>query len=69
MKFGARECIDVVLRAKAKQKIGSRTFYYNDPVVYFDTLTTSTFEGAATTNYANGGRGNARLLAWEGLVH
>jgi hypothetical protein len=29
-------------------------------------LKTSTLEGAATTVYATGGRGNSRLIAWEG---
>lgn len=66
MKFGVRECAEVVLRAKSKQQIGKRTFYKNEPVVYFDTLNTSSLEGAATTVYAQGGPGNARLLAWEG---
>jgi hypothetical protein len=66
MKFGVREICDVVLRAKAAQKIGNKVFYKNEPVMYFDSLKTSTLEGAATTVYAQGGRGNARLIAWEG---
>ena len=33
---------------------------------YFDSLKTSSMEGQATTVYAQGGRGNARLIAWEG---
>ena len=66
MKFGVREICDVVLRAKANQKIGNKIFYKNEPVLYFDTLKTSSMEGAATTVYAQGGRGNARLVAWEG---
>lgn len=66
MKFGVRECADVVFRAKAKQTLGNKTFYKNDPVLYFDTLKTSTLEGASTTVYATGGRGNSRLIAWEG---
>ena len=66
MKFGVREICDVVLRAKANQKIGNKIFYKNEPVIYFDTLKTSTMEGAATTVYAQGGRGNSRLMAWEG---
>ena len=66
MKFGVREICDVVLKAKAAQKIGNKIFYANEPVIYFDTLKTSSLEGAATTVYANGGRGNARLMAWEG---
>jgi hypothetical protein len=36
------------------------------PVLYIDTAKTSTIEGAATTVYAQGGRGNSRLIAWEG---
>lgn len=66
MLFGVREICDVVFRAKATQKIGNRVFYKNEPVLYFDTLKTSTLEGAATTVYAQGGRGNTRLIAWEG---
>ena len=66
MKFGVREICDVVLKAKAATKIGNKIFYKNEPVIYFDTLKTSSMEGAATTVYAQGGRGNARLVAWEG---
>lgn len=66
MKFGVREICDVVLRAKNAMKIGDKVFYKNEPVLYFDSLKTSSMEGAATTVYAQGGRGNARLIAWEG---
>ena len=66
MKFGVREICDVVLKAKANQKVGNKIFYKNEPVLYFDTLKTSSLEGAATTVYAVGGRGNSRLVAWEG---
>ena len=66
MKFGVREICDVVLKAKAAQKVGDKVFYKNEPVIYFDTLKTSSMEGAATTVYAQGGRGNSRLVAWEG---
>lgn len=66
MKFGVREICDVVLKAKAAQKIGNKIFYKNEPVLYFDSLKTSSLEGAATTVYAQGGRGNSRLIAWEG---
>jgi hypothetical protein len=47
-------------------KVGKRIFYKGEPVIYFDTLKTSTLEGAATTVYAQGGRGNARLMSWDG---
>lgn len=66
MKFGVREICNVVLKAKATTIIGTRKFFKNEPVIYFDSLKTSSMEGAATTVYAQGGRGNARLVAWEG---
>ena len=66
MKFGVREICNVVFKAKADTKIGNTTFKKGQPVLYIDTATTSTVEGAATTVYAQGGRGNTRLIAWEG---
>ena len=35
-------------------------------VFAIDTAKTSTLEGASTTVYAQGGKGNPRLIAWEG---
>ena len=66
MKYGIREICDVVLKAKSKMVVGNKVFYKDEPVIYFDSLKTSTMEGAATTVYAQGGRGNSRLIAWEG---
>lgn len=66
MKFGVREIANVVFRAKNDQKIGNVTFKKGQPVFYLDTAKTSSMEGAATTVYATGGRGNTRLIAWEG---
>ena len=66
MKFGVREIANVVFRAKAETKIGSATFKAGQPVLYIDSAKTSTLEGAATTVFAQGGRGNTRLIAWEG---
>jgi hypothetical protein len=66
MKFGVREICDVVLRAKSTIKIGNYTFYKDMPVFYFDSLKTSSLEGQATTVYAQGGKGNTKLIAWEG---
>jgi hypothetical protein len=66
MKFGVREICDVVLRAKSAVTIGNQAFTADEPVIYFDSAKTSTVEGAATTVYATGGRGNSRLLSWEG---
>ena len=66
MKFGVREICNVVFRATQNVKIGSITFAKGQPVFYIDSAKTSTVEGAATTVYATGGRGNTRLVAWEG---
>lgn len=66
MKFGSREVANVVFRARSKMKLGSRSFYKDEPVLYFDSLKTSGLEGAATTVYAQGGQGNPRLIGWDG---
>ena len=66
MKFGSREVANVVFRARSKMKLGSRTFYKDEPVIYFDSLKTSGLEGASTTVYAQGGQGNPRLIGWDG---
>ena len=66
MKFGVREICNVVFKAKTDVKIGNKVFRRGQPVLYIDTAKTSTLEGAATTVYATGGRGNTRLIAWEG---
>ena len=66
MKFGVREICDVVLKTKAPGWFGKLYLEAGMPVIYFDTLKTSTLEGAATTVYAQGGKGNPRLVAWEG---
>ena len=66
MKFGVREIADVVFKAIQSTKIGDRVFQVGEPVLYIDSAKTSTIEGAATTVYAQGGRGNSRLIAWEG---
>lgn len=66
MKFGIRECSNIVFRAKQNVKIGNQEFKVGQPVLYIDTATTSSMEQASTTVYAQGGRGNVRLLAWEG---
>lgn len=66
MRFGVREICDVVFKAKSTMKIGKSTFKKGQPVLYIDSAKTSTIEGAATTVYAQGGKGNSRLIAWEG---
>lgn len=66
MKFGVREICDVVLKRKAGGWFGKLYLDKDMPVLYFDTLKTSSLEGQATTVYAQGGKGNPRLVAWEG---
>lgn len=66
MKFGSRQICNVVFRATQSTQIGKAKFNKGQPVFYLDTAKTSTLEGAATTVYATGGRGNTRLIAWEG---
>ena len=66
MKFGIREVCNLTYRAKTSVKIGNKIFAAGQPVLIIDSAKTSTLEGAATTVYATGGRGNTRLIAWEG---
>lgn len=66
MKFGVREICDVVFKAKTSGKLGSMDYVPGQPVLFIESAKTSTMEGAATTVYATGGRGNSRLIAWEG---
>ena len=68
MKFGVREICDVTLKTnEAGQKVGGTIVAAAyTPVIHFDSLKTSSLEGATTTVYAQGGKGNTRLIAWEG---
>lgn len=66
MRFGVREICDVVFKSLQETDIGDMHVVKGQPVLYIDTAKTSTIEGAATTVYATGGRGNSRLIAWEG---
>lgn len=54
MKLGVRECVDVVFKALSNIKIGSHTFKKGEPVIYFDSVTTSELTGESTTVYAQG---------------
>lgn len=47
-------------------KVGNKVFYKNEPVCFFDSLKTSSLETQSNAVYAQGGRGNARLVSWEG---
>ena len=54
-KFGAKEVMDVILYDMSNNK----------PVIFFDTLKTSSIEVTAEKVYARGGKGNAKLITWE----
>lgn len=66
MQYGIREICNVVFKAKNDMIVGSSTFKKGQPVLYIDTAKTSSLEGSADQTYAQGGRGNARLMSWEG---
>lgn len=62
---GIREICDIVFKARTDMKIGSQSFKKGQPVLYIDSAKTSSLEGASTTVYAQGGKGNPRLVAWD----
>lgn len=54
------------------KEVADLTFYHignngqpDYPVLYIDTAKTTTTETTAETTYAQGGKGNARLIAWD----
>ena len=65
-RFGVREICNIVFRPLADITLAGTKFKAGQPCLWVDTAKTSSLEGAATTVYAQGGRGNARLVAWEG---
>ena len=66
MRFGVREICDVVFKPLTSVDIAGQHFDAMQPVLYLDTAKTSTLEGTATTVYAQGGKGNPRLIGWDG---
>ena len=65
MRFGVRDIANVTFRPLAAMDIGSQHLEPYQPCLYIDTATASNMEVATTTVYAQGGRGNARLIAWD----
>lgn len=55
MRYGSREIMDVVLKDVTT----------GEPVVYLESLTTSTLEFAGSTVYARGGKGHPKLIGWD----
>lgn len=68
MKFGVREICDVTFKTTAAgQRVGKTVFAKAGmPAFAIDTAKTSSLEQATTTVYATGGKGNTRLISWEG---
>ena len=68
MKFGVREICDVTFKTTANgQRVGNKTFAKAGmPAFMIDTAKTSSLEQATSTVYAQGGKGNNRIIAWEG---
>ena len=65
-RFGIREVADMTFRALSPMDIGNQHFDKDAVVFTVDTAQTSSLEGAATTVYAQGGKGYPRLIAWDG---
>lgn len=68
MKFGIREVADIMVKTRVPNQIvgGQKIVDKGTPICHFDSLKTSSLEQAANTVYAQGGKGNSRLIAWEG---
>jgi hypothetical protein len=66
MRWGIREISDVVFLARTDMVVGNREYKKYQPVFMIDTAKTSSLEGSANTVYAQGGRGNPRLIGWDG---
>lgn len=65
-RYGIREICDVTFKALTSVDIGNQHFDAGQPVLILDTAKTSSLEGAITTVYAQGGKGNPRLIGWDG---
>ena len=65
-RYGIREICDVTFKALTSVDIGNQHFDAGQPVLVLDTAKTSSLEGASTTVYAQGGKGNPRLIGWDG---
>lgn len=66
MKWSIRESVDVYFKALSTFKLGARTIRKDEPILIFDSVKTSTLEVTSEMSYVTGGRGNARLLSFEG---
>lgn len=53
-KFGVRDVVDVTFKAKSDMQLGNTEFKKGEPVIYFDSATTSSLESTTSTVYAQG---------------
>ena len=58
MRYGIREICDVVFKPLTSVDLGNQHFDAMQPMLYIDSAKTSSLEGAATTVYAQGGKGS-----------
>lgn len=65
-RFGIREICDVTFKPLTSVDIGNQHFDAGQPILRIDTAKTSSLESAVTTVYAQGGKGNPRLIGWDG---
>ena len=65
MKYGVREICNVVLRAKSKMTVGSKTFFKDEPVLYFENVNMSLLSEKSSPIMARGGWSNLPRVIWE----
>lgn len=65
-RVGIREVCDIVFKPLTSVDLGGQHFDAGQPMLYIDSAKTSSLEQAVTTVYAQGGKGNPRLVAWDG---
>lgn len=63
---GIREICDITFKPLTSVDIGNQHFDAGQPILRIDTAKTSSLESAVTTVYAQGGKGNPRLIGWDG---
>lgn len=66
MRFGVREIADVTYKALTDMKVNGHDFKAGQPVFMIETATASTLEQTTSVVYARGGKGNTKLISWEG---
>ena len=59
-RYGIKEVADCTF-----YRIDDQTGQPAEPVLYLDTLKVSTLEQTAESVYAQGGKGNPRLIGWD----